>query len=56
MFNFFKAKCPVCKMKLDRDRSYPEISGQKFCSNGCKDKYQKSMPKADSKDAGGCCH
>ncbi len=57
MFNFFKQKCPVCKMVLEKDRAYPEESGKKFCSESCKAKYQ-NQPVVDQSDHShdGHCH
>ncbi len=57
MFNFSKEKCPVCKMELEKGKKYPEASGKKFCSDGCKDEYQNKLTNEQSqKSHGSCCH
>ena len=57
MLNIFKEKCPVCKMNLEKGRSYPEEAGLKFCSENCKEEYKKQSTKDDSKHSnGGYCH
>ncbi len=57
MFNFFKEKCPICKMELEKGKDYPEMNGKKFCSEECREKYRKEMTKnqSRSKSGGGCC-
>ena len=55
MFNFFKKKCPICKMELEEGKDYAEGYGKKFCSENCKEEYRKRMVKAQSKPSG-CCH
>lgn len=54
MFNFFKEKCPVCKMDLEKGKTYPEIDGKKFCSQNCKEEYNKGLVKEKSKHS--CCN
>lgn len=57
MFNFFKEKCPVCKMVLEKDRVYPEEAGKKFCSESCRDTYKKqSTEEQKDQSHGGYCH
>ncbi len=57
MFNLFKKKCPVCKMKLKKEEDYPEGFGKKFCSDECKEEYRKKLAREQSKaSGGGCCH
>lgn len=57
MFNFFKKKCPICKMVLDKDKDYPEGFGKSFCSEECRESYRKKLAKEQSKTAGkGGCH
>lgn len=56
MFNFFKEKCPVCKMELEKGKNYPEISGKKFCSENCKAEYGKQSEMQSKNSGGGCCH
>lgn len=57
MFNFFKKKCPICKMELKEGEDYPEGSGKKFCSEACREEYRKKLVKEQSKSSGsGCCH
>ena len=56
MFNLSNKKCPVCKMELKEGKNYPESSGKKFCSEKCKEDYQKQLVKEQLKRAsGGCC-
>lgn len=55
MFNFFKKKCPICKMELKEGENYPEGFGKKFCSDECREEYRKKLAKEQSK-SGGCCH
>lgn len=52
---FFKKKCPVCKMILGE--KYVEAEGQKFCSEACRDEYKKQLTggKSDSSKHGCCC-
>ena len=56
MFGIFKEKCPVCKMGLEKGKTYPEGFGKKFCSESCKEEYGKQSEKEKSKHGGGCCH
>lgn len=56
MFNFFKKKCPICKMELKEGRDYPEGYGKKFCSEDCKEEYRKRLAREQSKSGGSCCH
>ncbi len=56
MFGIFKEKCPVCKMGLEKGKTYPEGFGKKFCSERCKEEYGKQSEKEKSKQDGGCCH
>lgn len=57
MFNFFKPKCPICKMVLEKGKDYPEGFGEKFCSESCKEEYRKILDKGQSQHSGGgCCH
>ncbi len=57
MFNFFKQKCSVCKMELEKGKDYPEGFGKKFCSENCKGEYQKQSTEEQSQHSGGgCCH
>ncbi len=57
MFNFFKQKCPVCKMELEKGKAYPEGFDKKFCSANHKDEYRKQLAKEQSQHSGGgCCH
>ena len=56
MFNFFKKKCPICKMELKEGKEYPEGYGKKFCSENCKEEFRKEMAKKQSKSPKGCCH
>lgn len=57
MFNLFKQACPVCKMKLEKKKDYPEGYGKKFCSESCKEEYQQRLGKEQSHPSGGgCCH
>ncbi|GEM_PF-1037400 len=57
MFNLFKEKCPVCKMKLEKGKSYPEEFDKKFCSENCKEEYRKQVAKDQSQhSSGSCCH
>ena len=57
MFKLFKQKCPVCKMELEKGKDYPEGFGKKFCSENCKEEYQKQLAKEKSQhSSGGCCH
>lgn len=55
MFNIFKEKCPVCRMKLEKGKNYPKESGKKFCSEKCKEEYRKKMVKEQSHKSHGCC-
>lgn len=56
MFNLLNKKCPVCKMELKEGKNYPEASGKKFCSENCKEEYQKRQTKARSESSPiGCC-
>lgn len=45
MFKLFKKKCPVCKMKLKKGKDYPKGYGKEFCSEKCKEEYQKKTIK-----------
>jgi len=56
MFNFFKKKCPTCKMELEEGRKYPEGYGKKFCSENCREEYRKKIVKEQSQKPHGCCH
>ena len=57
MFNLFKQKCPVCKMELKKGKDYPTADGKKFCSENCKEEYQKQMAQGQGQHkGGGCCH
>ena len=56
MFNFFKQKCPVCKMALEEGKKYPEAGGKKFCSEDCREKFRQKLVSEQSKSGGGCCH
>ncbi len=56
MFNIFKEKCPVCKMELQKGKTYPEGYGKKFCSENCKEEYRKKLPQEQSDASHGCCH
>ncbi len=56
MFNIFKEKCPVCKMELEKGKSYPEKSGKKFCSENCKEEYGKQSEMQSKHSGGSCCH
>ncbi|MBI4261982.1 hypothetical protein HY624_00460 [Candidatus Uhrbacteria bacterium] len=56
MFHLFKQKCPVCGMTLEKGKTYPEGFGKKFCSENCKQEYQKKMNEEQSHHGGGCCH
>jgi len=56
MFNFFKEKCPVCKMVLEKDKNYPEGFGKKFCSENCKEEFGKNTVKEQPHKSHGCCH
>lgn len=57
MFKFFKQKCPICKMELEKGKDYPEEFGKKFCSENCKEEYRKQLAKGQSqRSRGGCCH
>ncbi len=56
MFGIFKKKCPICKMELEKGKTYPEGFGKKFCSESCKEEYGKQSEKEQSKKSGGCCH
>lgn len=57
MFNFFKQKCPVCKMELGKDQVYPEGFDKKFCSENCREEYRKQLVKEQSQHSrAGCCH
>jgi len=57
MFSFFKQKCPICKMELEKGKTYPEAFGKKFCSENCKEEYRKQLAKEESQQSrGGCCH
>ena len=64
MFGIFKEKCPVCKMGLEKGKTYPEWFdtahhkgfGKQFCSESCKEEYGKQSEKEKSKQDGGCCH
>lgn len=57
MFKFFKQKCPICKMELEKGKDYPEEFGKKFCSENCKEEYRKQLAKGGSQPSrGGCCH
>ena len=57
MFNFFKKKCPICKMELKKGKNYPEGGfGKKFCSEKCKEEYRLKLLKELSKNKRrGCC-
>jgi len=57
MFNFFKEKCPVCRMELEKEKDYPMESGKKFCSENCREKYKKQLGEKHSQHSGkNCCH
>lgn len=57
MFNFFKKKCPVCKMELKEGEYHPIGFNTKFCSKECREEYRKKMVKEQSKSGGGgSCH
>ncbi|MEK7085448.1 MAG: hypothetical protein AAB953_00340 [Patescibacteria group bacterium] len=57
MFNFFKQKCPICKMVLEKGKNHPEGFGEKFCSENCKEEYRKQLDGNQSQHSGGgCCH
>lgn len=56
MFNIFKKKCPVCKMKLEKGQNYPKGWDMEFCSEDCREEYRKKMIKEKSNNSGGCCH
>ena len=57
MFNFFKQKCPVCKMEFEKGKAYPEGFDKKFCSENHKEEYRKQLVKEQSQHSGGgCCH
>ncbi len=57
MFNFFKQKCPICKMELEKGKNYPEGYGKKFYSENCKEEYRKQLAKEQSRHSGGgSCH
>ena len=56
MFNFFKEKCPICKMTLQKGKEYPQGYGKKFCSENCKEEFRKQIVKEQSKPSRGCCH
>lgn len=54
MFNFFKKKCPICKMELIEGKEYPVEYGKKFCSENCKEEYRKKLSKEQSKPSNRC--
>ncbi len=57
MFEFFKQKCPICKMEFEKGKDYPEEFGKKFCSENCKEEYRNQSDKKQSQhSSGGCCH
>ncbi len=57
MFNLFKKTCPVCGLELEKGKNCPEGWGQKFCSDGCREKYRQEIIKErQSKKSSGCCH
>lgn len=56
MLNFFKKKCPVCKMQLEDNKKYPEGFGKKFCSENCREDYRKKITEKQSHKSHGCCH
>ncbi len=56
MFNFFKKKCPVCKMELKEGEYHPMGFNTKFCSEDCREEYRKKLVKEQSKSGGGSCH
>jgi len=56
MFNFFKEKCSICKMDLEKGKEYPQVDGKKFCSENCKTEYQKVPKEQSHHSGGGCCH
>ncbi len=56
MFDLFKKKCPVCKMKLKEGKEYPEGYGKKFCSEECKKEYRKKLIREQSRSHSGSCH
>lgn len=56
MFNFFKKKCPVCKMDLEKGRKYLEEFGKEFCSESCREEYRKKMAEKQPDMPGGVCH
>lgn len=56
MFNFFKKKCPICKMELEKEKDYPEEFGKRFCSEECREEYRKKLVKEQSESSGGSCH
>lgn len=56
MFNLFKKKCAVCKMKLEENKKYPEGFGKEFCSENCREEYRKKTVKEQSHKSHGCCH
>lgn len=43
-------------MKLDGGRKYPEGYEKKFCSEGCKTKYEKELGDKQSENSDDCCH
>lgn len=44
-------------MELEKGKNYPEGFGKKFCSENCKEEYQKQSAKEQSQHSrGGCCH
>ncbi|HEB01463.1 MAG TPA: hypothetical protein ENI16_00505 [Candidatus Portnoybacteria bacterium] len=57
MFKLFKEKCPICGMELKKGEDYIKEHGKKFCSEECREEYQKKLTKGQSKTTGGgCCH
>ncbi len=57
MFGLLKKKCPVCKMELEKGKTYPEGYGEKFCSEKCQEEYGQRLAKGKSQHSGGgCCH
>jgi len=57
MFDIFKEKCPVCKIELEKGKNYPTEFGKKFCSENCKEEYEKQLAQRQSHHSrSGCCH
>lgn len=57
MFGLFKKKDPICGMKREKGKGFiDEKTGNWFCSQHCKEEFDKKTKEQKMKKPGGCCH